>query len=227
MATVDGRELQLSTLTAEALKDKLTGMVLLAPENPGQRIYVDATYSRPEKWILERKPPAVNINLLSTRFDPTRQTTAILQRYETDAKDMMLQKHYYMPVSYFFEIRFIVAYGQHSMSLSEQILRRLPPLGFGGFLEFLYDGVRFECPFELVDDKDVFARYGETEDNREFERVFRYKVQGWLDSNPVLADPRVIDASQPHDPNSGYSRVPTILTTDLTVNNEEGNNNDN
>lgn len=222
MATVDGREFQLSVATAEAIKAKLEGMVLLAPDKPGTRLKVDVTYSRPEKWILERKPPSVNINLLSTKFDGTRQTTAIMQRYESPEKKVILQKHYYMPVCYFFEIRFIVAYGQHSMSLSEQILRRLPPLGFGGFIEFQYDGVRFECPFELLDGKDVFARYGETEDNREFEQVYRYKVQGWLDSNPVLTDPSVIDPTQAHDPNTGYTRVKTILHTDLKVVDEGG-----
>jgi len=167
-------------LTHLAMKNKLQGLTLLGADNAA--ITVNATYSRPEEWVKSRIAPAINVNCFHGAFDPSRFSTDKLMAYVDESKVSMYTKQYPIPYKFFYEIRFITTLGQHSISLSEQILRRLPPMGFGAFLTVQYGTSPIELPFELVDDKDVFARFGQTTDNREFEHMFRYTVNGWLDT---------------------------------------------
>lgn len=162
-----------------AMKRKLTGLTL--SNGQGTEETVPVTYNRPEEWMGMRKAPSVNIAMISSSFDPIRFTTAKLKSYKTSEKTIVLQKGYPIPVNYIYEIRFITSYGQHSISLRDQILRRFPPFGFGTFITIPFGSGQVMCPFEQIDERDLFDRYGETEDNREFEHVFRYKVESWLD----------------------------------------------
>lgn len=188
---------QISFQMGAVLKKRLSGILLQPTGTKTEPIHVNASYDRPEKWIKERQAPDLNITLLGVDFDPGRFSTSGLERYTPpspqDVYGDILQKPSYIPAVYFYEIRFIVLYGQHMLSLTEQIFRRLPPFGFGAFLEFDYRGDKLECPFELADDKSIFARYGETDDNREFEKTLRYRVQSWIDTSPDFTSVPIIE----------------------------------
>jgi hypothetical protein len=177
----DPEERDLATQTAKAFKLKLSNQLSL----PGVEGKIPVSYSRPEEWLVKRTKPSVNISTTMMKFDPTRFTTASIQAWLDDTYETVQIKPYYMPVIFFYEVRFIVSYGQHMMSLSDQILRKLPPFGFGTFVTIPYGDTNFTLPFELQTDKELLARYGDTEDNREFEKVLQYKVEGWLDLSEV------------------------------------------
>lgn len=167
-----------------AIKKKLMGCTL--PDTDGNLQPVPTSFSRPEEWLVSRKPPSINLNALSATFDPSRFTTDTLQSYKDGTRLIVLEKGYPVPVNYIYEIRFIVAYGQHMMSLNDQIMRKFPPMGFGSFVTYPYGSGQVLCPVTVIDGKDIFARYGETEANREFEHVYRLKVEGWLDVHDTV-----------------------------------------
>ena len=66
-------DVELIKLTHLAMKGKLQGLKLL--DANGDTIVVNASYSRPEEWVKTRIAPALNINCVSIRLDPTRHTT--------------------------------------------------------------------------------------------------------------------------------------------------------
>lgn len=171
-------------LTHMAMKQQLVGCTL--PDDAGNPVLVPTSFSRPEEWLQKRTAPSINLNAISAALDPTRFTTDTLQTYKDNTFLVVLEKGYPVPVNYIYEIRFIVGYGQHMMSLNEQIMRKFPPLGFGAYVSFPYGSASVMCPFTVIDGKDIFARYGETEDNREFEHVYRVKVESWLDVHETV-----------------------------------------
>jgi len=170
-----------------AMKNKLQGLTL--PGKNNTTITVDASYSRPEEWIKTRIPPALNVNCVMTKFDPTRHTIDYMYSYADSTKQVIHAKRMMTPFLFFYEIRFITALGQHNILLSEQILKRLPPLGFGGYLEIPFDTAVIECPFVIEDERDIFfhnSRVAQTTELREFEDCYRYKVFGWQDTYDTI-----------------------------------------
>lgn len=184
-------DVDLEKLTHLEMKKKLQGLTLEVYDEASdsmKTITIDASYSRPEEWLKTRQVPSVNISCISSQFDPDRFTTAKMRAFDGE---YWHEKQYMIPVIYFYEVRFIVGLGQHMIALNEQITRRLPPMGFGSYIEVPYGGRFIECPFKLIDSKEIFARYGETEDNREFEQVYRYKLEGWRDVYPTQLVPSI------------------------------------
>lgn len=177
VASLDSSDL--ARETHQALKNKLGIPKLVNSEGTLEDVKV--TFSRPEEWLYTRITPSINLNIMSSKFDPGRFTTERLDAYKDETYGIVLEKRYPIPVNYIYEIRFIVSYGQHMMSLNDQILRKFPPFGFNTFVKIPFGDGNITCPFELVDEKEVFNRFGKSEENREFERVYRFKVESWLD----------------------------------------------
>lgn len=205
--------LQLVKLTHIAM---LTAVQGLTVEAPGGTVTVPATYSRPEAWMEKRESPSICVNCVEIKHDGTRMTTAKFYAKKAGGVGEILEKQYWLPVNYFYDIRFIVPYGENKISLEEQIFKRLRPMGFHSYLTIASGDFHAYLPYELVTSKEAFARFGETKENREFEQFMRYRVSGWIDVYDTVEIPVILKVALEFNTPGGAHEEISVTENSIT-----------